>query len=145
MLNERFSEFWKMNFLFKLILLFTVVPIIELAILIKLAQWTSLIATLLLVIATGIVGGILAKYEGIAVWRRLWVNLQQGIMPTDELIEGVLIFIAGALLITPGLLTDVTGFLILIPFSRALLRNWIKQKIQRAIEQNRINIFFSGF
>ncbi|MCD6385671.1 FxsA family protein [Candidatus Sumerlaeota bacterium] len=133
-----------MNFLFKLILLFTLVPLIELALLIKLAQWTSLTTTLLLVIATGILGGILAKYEGIAVWRRLWLNLQQGIMPTDELIEGLLIFIAGALLITPGMLTDLTGFLILIPLTRTMLRNWIKQKIQRAINQNRINIYFSG-
>ena len=133
-----------MNFLFKLILLFTLVPLIELALLIKLAQWTSLTTTLLLVIATGIVGGILAKYEGIAVWRRLWLNLQQGIMPTDELIEGLLIFIAGALLITPGILTDLTGFLILIPLTRTMIRNWIKQKIQRAINQKRINIYFSG-
>ena len=96
------------------------------------------------VIATGILGGILAKYEGIAVWRRLWLNLQQGIMPTDELIEGLLIFIAGALLITPGILTDLTGFLILIPLTRTMIRNWIKQKIQRAINQKRINIYFSG-
>ncbi len=128
----------------RLILLFTVVPLIELALLIKFAEWTSLSATILLVIATGVIGGILAKYEGLAVLRRLSLNLQQGIMPADELIEGVMIFIAGAFLITPGILTDLTGFLILNPPTRRILRDWIKAKISRAIEENRINIYFSG-
>ncbi len=126
-------------------LLFTIVPLVELAILIKVAQWTSLAFTLVLVIITGIVGAALAKQQGAAVWARFSRTMQQGIMPADEIIEGIMIFVAGALLVTPGILTDITGFAILVPHTRHALRDIIKRKVRRAIDENKVHVSYRRF
>ncbi len=120
---------------FRLLLLFTLVPLIELALLIKLGQMTSAAMTIGIVILTGIIGAYLARREGIKAWRRLEKSMREGISPADELIEALLILIAGAVLITPGLLTDLFGFGLLIP----PMRKWVRNKLSRHF-RNRIVI-----
>ena len=134
-----------MKFIIRLIALFTIIPLVELVILLKFAQMTSVGMTLVVVIVTGVIGGVMAKSEGLAVWRRFLHNMQHGIMPADEMVEGILILLAGALLITPGLLTDITGFILLAPPARKVLREKIKDKIQKAIQRGAVHISFHNY
>jgi len=120
---------------FQLLLLFTLVPLIELALLVKLGQMTSVTMTIGIVILTGIIGAYLARREGIKAWRRLEKSMREGVSPADELIEALLILIAGAVLITPGLLTDLFGFGLLIP----PVRKWVRNRLSRHF-RNRIVI-----
>ncbi len=119
---------------FKLLVLFTVVPLIELALLIKLGQLTSVATTVAVVIFTGIVGAGLARREGFKTWSRIQHNIQQGISPADDMVDGLLILIAGAVLITPGLLTDALGFGLLIP----PLRRRIRKKLSDHFRQRMV-------
>ena len=120
---------------FQLLLLFTLVPLIELALLIKLGQMTNAVTTIGIVILTGIIGAYLARREGIKAWRRLEQSMREGVSPADELIEALLILVAGAVLITPGLLTDLFGFGLLIP----PVRKWVRNRLSRYF-RNRIVI-----
>ncbi len=112
---------------FQLLLLFTLVPLVELVLLIKLGELTGVWATIGLVILTGVIGASLARREGLKTWRRLEVSMRQGVSPGDDLIDALLILIAGAVLITPGLLTDLFGFGLLIP----PLRKWVRNRLAR--------------
>jgi UPF0716 protein FxsA len=109
-----------------LILLFTVVPLTELFLLMWLADVTDSPALVFgLVILTGIVGAALARWQGAGTWRRLHRDLAEGRMPADALLDGLLIFVAGALLLTPGMLTDLVGFGLLIPPLRKLFKRFL--------------------
>jgi UPF0716 protein FxsA len=119
--------------LFKLLLLFTVVPVLELALLIRIGRAIDLGPTLALVVLTGVVGAALARHEGLRTLARIQEHLARGEMPARELLDGLMILIAGAFLITPGVITDCLGFLLLIPPARALLRrivtNYVKDRV----------------
>lgn len=120
-----------------LILLFTIVPLVELAILIKVGQFIGVINTIGLVILTGVLGAYLAHLEGFMTLRRIQDDLRHGIMPGDRLLDGVIILCSGLVLLTPGLITDFLGFLGLIPFTRNVFKSWLKQKLkQRFIHRN---------
>ncbi|MCA8982206.1 MAG: FxsA family protein [Planctomycetaceae bacterium] len=110
----------------RLLLLFTLVPFIELVLLLKLSEWHGWPTTILLVLVTGVLGTVLARLQGFQVWYKIQNELSQGRPPTDALVEGMLILFAGALLITPGILTDLFGFLLLWPAFRSLLARMLK-------------------
>lgn len=120
-----------------LILLFTVVPIVELALLIKIGQYIGVSATLAIVILTGISGAFLARSQGLVTLRRIEDEVNRGIMPGEEIFNGVMILCGGMLLLTPGLITDLVGFMALVPFTRRLIKIWLRRKIQRVIEEGR--------
>lgn len=115
----------------KLFLLFTLVPLIELYLLLKLGMIFGLGVTLIIVIGTGALGAALAKHEGLRVWFRIQQEMQAGRFPGDELLDGFLIFTSGVLLITPGLLTDILGFLILSPSTRFIFKQWLMKKVRQ--------------
>ena len=118
--------------LLRLIFLFTLVPLIELYLLFRIANWTTPQFTITLVIATGILGAFLARKQGMQ-WREgMARQLQRGELPTDGLLDGLMIFVAGALLVTPGVLTDVVGFGLLVP----KLRSWGKIRIRKKIAKS---------
>jgi len=94
----------------RLIALFVLVPIIELCILLEIGKNIGIFFTITLVIFTGIIGAYLVKNQG--------CQMNSGMIPTDSLIEGLLVLIGGIFLITPGLMTDIIGFLLVIPPSR---------------------------
>ena len=121
-----------------LILLFTVVPIVELALLIKVGQYIGVGYTLGIVVITGVVGAYLAKLQGLLTLRRIQDDINQGRMPADRLFDGVLILCGGILLLTPGFITDLIGFMGLIPFTRNLFKQWLKQKAKDIINHGRI-------
>jgi UPF0716 protein FxsA len=115
----------------RLLLLFTVVPLIELFLLVKLGTMIGIGATVLIVICTGILGAWLARWQGLGVLRRLTEDLNKGRLPADALIDGLLILIAGAVLLTPGLITDALGFLLLVPQGRAVVRRLIRARFEK--------------
>ncbi len=127
-----------------LILLFTVVPVVELSLLIKAGQHIGLFPTITIVIATGVVGAYLAKLQGLLTLQRIQQDVNQGRMPADKLVDGIIILCSGLLLLTPGFLTDLIGFLGLIPATRNLLKKWLKQKINNMISNGK-NITITRF
>ena len=112
--------------LLKLFLAFTLIPLVEIYLLIKLGQNFGAITSILLVIFTGILGAFLARMEGLRTLFRIQETMGEGRMPGEELLDALLIAIAGLVLITPGFITDVVGFLLLFPFTRMLVKNWLK-------------------
>jgi len=130
--------------LFRLILLLTIVPFVELYILFKLASVIGPLETLAIVIITGVAGGTLAKMEGWRTWRGIQQDLARGVMPSGRMADGLLILAGGLLLLTPGIITDVVGFLLLIPLTRKMVKGWLRRKFERRIRQGgyqvRINV-----
>ena len=124
--------------LIKLILLFTIVPFIELTLLIEIGSHIGTLNTIIIVIVTGIIGAFMARIAGLTVFLKIQENLREGIFPRDELFDGVLILISGAFLLTPGLLTDALGFFLLIPFGRLVVKGWLKEIIKTRIDRNEI-------
>lgn len=110
----------------RLILLFTIVPFVELTILFRLARWISWGPTIAIVLLTGVLGAGLARQEGLKVLQRIQRDLEAGQAPTVPLVEGALILVAGLLLVTPGVLTDLCGFALLIPPLRRRVRRWLQ-------------------
>ncbi|MDV6033885.1 MAG: FxsA family protein [Phycisphaera sp. RhM] len=111
--------------LLRLLLLFITVPLVELYLLLQLADLTGAGPTFLLVIITGIIGSWLAKREGLIAWQKFQVALGEGRMPSREIQDGLMIVFSAALLLTPGLLTDIVGFVMLIPVGRNLIRKFV--------------------
>ncbi len=127
--------------IFRLILLFTVMPLIELYLLIQVGRYLGSFQTIMIVLITGIIGGLLARSQGLSVHRQIKVDLQNGIIPTDSLIDGFFILIAGALLITPGMITDVFGFILMIPFFRGWLKKRLKEILKRKFESGQFQYY----
>ena len=105
-----------------LAVVFLVVPIVELAVIIQVGQAIGVLETIVLLIAVSILGGWLVKREGIGVVRRISTAVQGGRVPGRELADGALIILAGALLITPGFVSDILGIALLLPPVRAVVR-----------------------
>ncbi len=119
--------------LFRLFLLFTVIPLIELWLLVWVAQQTTPAFAFALVLATGFIGASLARWQGFRTVQRIQRELQQGKMPAGAMIDGLLILLAGVVLITPGVLTDCFGFLLLIPPCRAVVKRYLARAFQHRI------------
>ena len=117
----------------RLILLFILVPLAELALLLAIADWTDWRFTLALVILTGIFGAWLARREGLRCLQGVQRELEQGRLPADALLDGLMILVAGTLLITPGVLTDLIGFGLLVRPLRARLRRCLVRRIKTRI------------
>jgi UPF0716 protein FxsA len=116
--------------LLRLVLLFTLVPLVELVLLLILAERIGWQYTLGIVLGTGVLGALLARWQGGQCWRRVHEELAAGRLPGDPLLDGLMILLAGVLLVTPGVLTDAVGFTLLLPPARAVLRRRLKQRIQ---------------
>lgn len=118
----------------KLLALFTVVPLVELALLLfvgsKIGPWP----TFAIVLITGIAGSVLARREGLRAWRKIQDTLNAGQLPANDMVEGLLIVVAGALLLTPGMLTDVAGLSLLVPPVRARVREYLQSRYRMRME-----------
>ena len=119
---------------FYLLLLFTVLPLTEFALLVWLGGQIGLLATIALVLGTGVLGASLARQQGLATLWRIRQQSASGQMPTDALLDGALILVAGAVLITPGILTDAFGFSLLIPPLRALIKRGLKHWFAKTVQ-----------
>ncbi len=106
-----------------LFILFVLVPALELYLLIEIGTVIGAWNTFLLILGTGLLGSWLAKSQGLATWRSMNQRFNQGQIPGRELMDGAIILVCAALLLTPGVLTDAIGLAGLIPFTRSLFRN----------------------
>jgi len=122
------------------IALFVGLPILELVVLLKVHEIFHFWPTFLLVVLTGVVGVSLVKRQGLAMLKKIQSEMAIGNVPTPQIIDGVMILIAGAFLITPGLITDTAGFLLLIPFIRKNIRFWIKRKLEQKIRKGEVQV-----
>jgi UPF0716 protein FxsA len=111
--------------MFALILVFILVPLAELYVIFKVGDWIGWAPTLLLLVADSLLGTWLMRSQGRAVWRRFQLTMEEGRIPHREVFDGVLVIFGGAFLITPGFLTDIIGFALLIPPTRSLVRRWL--------------------
>ncbi len=116
-----------------LALIFLVIPILELAVIIQVGQSLGALNTVGLLILISLAGAWLVKREGLGVWRRFNAQVRAGAVPTREIADGVLIIFAGALLLTPGFLTDVLGLLLLLPPVRGALRGAAMLRASRRV------------
>lgn len=112
-----------------LVLLFVVVPMADLYLLTLIARATSLWVAVGLAIGTGVLGGVLAKREGLRVWRRWQAAMRDMRVPDEGVISGVLVLVGGVLLVSPGVLTDVAGMLLLIPPTRRFIAERIRRRV----------------
>jgi UPF0716 protein FxsA len=119
----------------KVILLFVVVPLVETYLLAHIGAAIGWANTIALVIVTGVFGGWLAKLEGARAWHRWRAALAEGRVPEEGVLEGLLLLIGGALLITPGVLTDALGLALLIPTTRRLVAGFIRPRIEQRVQQ----------
>ena len=115
----------------RLLAVFIVIPLIELVILIKVGSYIGLWPTILIVVLTGIVGASLARYQGFIIINKIRSDVSSGRVPARELIDGLLVLIGGIVLLTPGFLTDICGFILLIPLTRNLIKGIVRKHFER--------------
>jgi len=133
-----------MNLLGRLALLFVVVPILELVLLIQVGQWVGLPPTLLLVVFTGVAGAWLARAEGVRVFFQFRKELAQGKLPGQALLDALSVLVGGAFLLTPGILTDVAGFALLLPVTRRWIQAGVKKRLERGIREGTVRVVTMG-
>ncbi len=123
-----------------LIALFIGLPVVELALLLKLHDLMGLGPTILLVLITGVAGAALVRRQGVAILFRIQREMAEGHLPAPQMIDGIMVLLAGALLITPGLLTDTVGFALLIPVVRAYIRTWLRKTLEHKMRNGYIKV-----
>jgi len=130
-----------MRFLF---LCFLIVPIIEMLVLLKVGSFIGAFYTVLLVLMTAVIGVSLLKRQGLSTFVRANQKMQSGQMPVSEMGEGLMLAVAGALLLTPGFVTDGVGFLLLTPGVRgAISKKWLKLMMKNSMTNGQAGAFYS--
>jgi UPF0716 protein FxsA len=124
--------------------LFILVPLIELALLIRVGQWIGVWPTVLLVAVTGLGGALLARAQGLRALASVQLELARGRLPGRALMDGAAVLVAAAFLITPGVLTDVAAFALLFPPTRRLAQGWVLARLGRAIHQGTLKVTHIG-
>lgn len=122
--------------LLKLAALLIIVPLLELFVLIPLASQIGVLPTIAIVVVTGLIGAWLAKRQGLDAWRRLKSEVGTGALPHDAIFDGVAILIACALLLAPGVLTDIAGVVLLVPAARRPLKGYLKQRFIKMLQNS---------
>src|SRR3954470_9263901 len=115
--------------LLPLVLLFIAVPLAELAVIIQVGQAIGVWWTIALLLADSILGSLLMRHQGRAAWRRFGDAVQVGRVPAREVLDGALVIFGGALLLTPGFLTDILGLFLLVPPTRAIVRGILARRL----------------
>ena len=128
----------------RLILLFVTVPLLELALLLQVGQWIGLGSTVALVVATGFAGAALARQQGLRAFLAVQQELAAGGLPGRSLLDGLSILVGGALLLTPGILTDVLGFSLIVPPSRRWLQGIVRRRLERRIQEGAVRLTVFG-
>ncbi|PYZ97228.1 membrane protein FxsA [Alteribacter lacisalsi] len=126
-----------------LLLLLIVVPALEIVVLVLSGNTIGIIPTILLIIATGILGAALAKREGLNAIRTAQMQTAQGQVPGGVLLDGICILIGGVVLLTPGFITDVFGFFLLIPQTRASFKAFLQRVFERSVRSGNV-VFYRG-
>lgn len=118
-----------------LLILFIVIPALELALLIEVGGNIGAWNTISLIIFTGVLGAALARYQGFMVLQKIQASVNKGLMPNEELMDGLMILVGGIVLLTPGFITDVLGFFLLVPLTRTLIKKGVRHYFDRMMRQ----------
>ena len=124
--------------LWRLVLLMTLVPLAELLLLVRLAQLWGFGTTVAIIVGTGLAGAALARAQGLRVLGAIRRKLARGELPADDLLDGVMVLVAAAFLVTPGVMTDAAGFVLLIPFTRSVLRRLVRRWLARKMAAGQV-------
>jgi len=130
-------------FFTKLLILFVIIPVTELYILIEVGERIGSLTTISIIIFTGILGAYLVKNQGFMILKKIQNDLNDGIMPGDSLIQGAIILTGGILLLTPGFVTDILGFIFLMPVSRNIVKKYLLKWLKGKIEKS--NVYYKEF
>lgn len=122
----------------RLFLLFTLIPAIELYLIIRVGSIIGAGNTILLIIGTGMLGAYYARQQGLAVMTSIQTRMNQGQLPGDDLVNGAMLLVGGAFLITPGFLTDFAGFSLIFPPTRETIKVSVKGWIERKTREGQI-------
>jgi len=133
-----------MSILGRLALLFVVVPLVELALLIKMGQWVGSWPTIGLVVFTGVTGAWLTRMQGLRTMWRLRHDLANGRVPAQAIMDGMAVLAGGAFLLTPGILTDLIGFALLFPRTRHAIQERIMARLERHIQESAVRVKITG-
>jgi UPF0716 protein FxsA len=126
--------------LIRLFLLFTIIPVIEVYLLIKVGSLIGAVPTVALLLAISMAGAWLVRHQGFEIMRRIQNELAQGRLPAAELLDGAMVLVGGVLLLTPGFFTDFLGLFFLIPFTRAIIKQFVRLWLQRRLSRGTITI-----
>lgn len=124
----------------RLLLLFITLPALELALLIWIGRYIGVLQTLGIIAVTGILGAFLARRQGLGVLQKIQREWAQGRLPAGSIVDGVIILIAAAVLLTPGLITDLFGFCCLVPSFRNLLKQKLLHRFQLRMRRQRASM-----
>lgn len=130
--------------LLRLVLSFVITSLVELAILVYLGFIIGILYTILIVVATGILGAIMARHQGMATLAKIRNSLECGTIPSSDLFEGVLVLAGGLLLLTPGVITDIVGLALLVPKTRRTIASWLGRVIRHRIEMGNVHYWEAG-
>lgn len=125
---------------FPLFFIFIIVPVIEIYLLIEVGSRIGTLNTIIIIFLTAIIGASMVQHQGLGVMRRIQQNINDGVSPAEEMVNGMMLIIAGVLLITPGFFTDAIGFLIVIPFTRNLIKKIARRIIEKKVSSGVIHI-----
>ena len=128
----------------KFLIIFIVVPLIELYFLLEISQLIGVFTTVMIIVFTGAAGVSIAKRQGYQVINNIRSTLNSGEMPTDDLISALLILIGGVTLLTPGFITDITGFLLILPGSRDLIGALVKKYFLKYVKENKVEVHYGS-
>ncbi len=129
-----------------LFIIFVLVPVIEIALFIQAGDWFGLGPTLFMIVLTAVIGVSLLRQQGLSTLYKAQQKMNQGELPAQEMVEGIMLAVAGALLITPGFFTDTVGFLLLIPvFRRYLFTVVLKNKVNMHVQNHQSPFYEQPF
>ncbi|MCL6476884.1 MAG: FxsA family protein [Peptococcaceae bacterium] len=129
----------------KLLAIFIIIPFIELYIIIQIGSKIGFWPTLALILVPGLLGAAMARSQGIAVFSAVKREIARGRLPGTKILDGILIFCGGLLLITPGVLTDILGLSVFFPGMRKIYRNLLVHRFLRAVAGRRMKLFIKNF
>ena len=132
-----------MKILGRLAFLFVVIPVLELVLLIELGRYIGPLPTIGIVVLTGMTGAWLARTEGLRVFFRFQEELVSGRLPGQAMLDGICVLVGGAFLLTPGVITDVLGFSLLLPFTRRWIQAWMRGSLERQVVAGRVHVVSS--
>ncbi len=123
--------------LLRLFILFAVVPVIEIYLIIKVGSLIGALPTAALLLSISLAGAWLVRHQGFGILRRIQEELAQGRLPAAELLDGAMVLVGSVLLLTPGFFTDLLGLFFLIPFTRAVIKQfagfWLQRRLGRGV------------
>jgi UPF0716 protein FxsA len=126
---------------FRLFLLFTLVPALELYLILKVGSVIGALNTIFIIIFTGILGAYYARQQGFRVVNNIQRKMQQGAVPGDDLVNGAMLLVGGAFLITPGFITDFAGFSLIFPPTREAIKIGVKRHLEKRVRQGDVKVY----